>query len=269
MMKEVFSCYKNHPPSVCLVEVLIDLAVTIQGGIDRASGHRYSLSSGDSYKKEHLHTSLKNLHHWLLHSNATNDTSQIIKNISNKVKDGGCYKIGNVSATELLTIFHLSGCGKNLHHTVNAVIKEKTATAKFLEKEYGFNRNQRGKLLPIAKLRLPLYKTNVVENATCKMGIEQSSEGKLQCDDTVFANQIYIYMSDGKVLNTLDKFGNIKKVVQSRYKQEVHQMNERIGCQWYETTFKENNIQHGQEDICLSIKDIFFVHQQKHSTKNK
>eukprot|EP00957_Ditylum_brightwellii_P187948 14309919-Ditylum_brightwellii.AAC.1 len=91
-------------------------------------------------------------------SNISQDTPDIIRNISRDIRDGGCYKIGNLSVTEMLVAFHLSGCGKQLLHADNAVISEGNATAKHLEETYTFNKEQQQKLLPIAKLRLPRVK---------------------------------------------------------------------------------------------------------------
>eukprot|EP00957_Ditylum_brightwellii_P175545 13365650-Ditylum_brightwellii.AAC.1 len=72
--------------------------------------------------------------------------------MSNATEKGGCYKMGNLSCTEVLTVYHLSGCGSNPIHAINTVINEKNTTTKCLQEIYEFSKLQRDKLLKVANL---------------------------------------------------------------------------------------------------------------------
>jgi len=202
---------RNHPPNQNLTEEMIAISIEIQGGIDRATGHRYTSSAGKVIPRTKLVKSLHNLNKLLLKSNTSNDTGDIVKCMSADVEKGGCYKMGDLSATEVLTIYHLSGWGTNPLHAVNAVINEKNNNTKFLEETYGFSRTQRDKLLKIAKICMPDVPTSVIENASCKMGLQQKHT-TISRYDTVFENQKYIYtIESGKIIR-YDKDGN-KEIV--------------------------------------------------------
>eukprot|EP00957_Ditylum_brightwellii_P181443 13821179-Ditylum_brightwellii.AAC.1 len=75
----------------------------------------------------------------------------------------------SLSATEVLTIYHLYRIGKNPHHTTSAVINKKTTTAKKLEEKYGFSKIQCEKILRVAEKWMPGQKISITENVTCKM----------------------------------------------------------------------------------------------------
>jgi hypothetical protein len=120
----------------------------------------------------------------------------------------------SLSETEVLTIYHLSGIGKNPHHTTSAVVNKKATTAKKLEEKYGFSKIQREKILCKTEKRMLGQKISVIEKVTCKMmAMDKGGKSKNHVD-TVFDSQKYFFTSNGTKIYIEDVHSN-KSVLKS------------------------------------------------------
>ena len=187
-MQEIFYIYKKQPPTECLTVKLLEICKKQQGAIDRTTGHRYSPSAGRFMPMNYLYWSLKNLQNALKMLDDTENTSEIVCLIAKHPSKGGCYKIGHLSALEVITIYTLAGLSNNLCHATNAMICEGNRNTKFLEEKYGFSMSQRKHLLRFAQNEFPEYTHAILENVTCKMGQRWDNKMSHHCD-TIFENQ--------------------------------------------------------------------------------
>ena len=249
-MKEVFDKYANFPPTKCLTLVLIEFANRSQGGINKASGHQYSPSCGRDMPENYLYLSLKNMHSILKKLKHTNNTAQIVSELSMHPMKGGVFKVGPLAAYELLSIYSMTATGGNIHHVKNAVIAKNNNASEFLLNKYGFTVTQQSKLLEVARVHLPDVPIHIVENISCKMSYDYKHAKSIQCD-TIFSDQKYIlHLIDGKVYCTSSdgKCVPLCDVLKTSSLGDMT-MKERISKRWFDTDHKELESMPGLDEI--------------------
>jgi hypothetical protein len=198
-MYQIFQKYSKYPPKTNLTQLLVEISNESQGGVNKASGHRYSPSCGKSMPEQMLYWSLKNLHSILQRSQTENDTFQLVTQMSKHPIKGGVYKMGMLSAYEILSIYSLTSKQGNVRHATNAVMSKNNHASKFLEQRYGFKVYQQTKLLTLAAKQIPHIPSHVVENVSCKMSYDDSNKKYSRCD-TLFSDQKFFFkVMDEKV----------------------------------------------------------------------
>ena len=110
---QFFEKYPKYAPKGNLTSLLIRISNETQGGINKASGHQYSPSSGKDMPEEMLYWSLKNLYTILQHSEICDDTFQLVTDIAKHPLKGGVYKIGPLSGYEILSIYSMTAVSGN------------------------------------------------------------------------------------------------------------------------------------------------------------